>query len=79
MPPTTLGLLESLEAQGDVIVMRSLTGNFKDIALPKLGRANVLGQKVNDPGTSGNARWKSVWWDEVRERGKSGKRVEDGE
>jgi len=72
-------MLEDLETRGDLLIMRALTGAFKDLSLPKLGRDNGMGFKINDSGTSGNARWKSVWWDEVRERGRAGRRVDDGE
>lgn len=57
--------------------MRALTGaEFKDVPLPKLGRKNVHGVKITE---GRNDRWKAVWWDEIRERGRSGKRVDDGE
>ena len=79
MPPASLGMLEDLEKRGDLLIMRALTGTFKDLPLPKLGRENGMGLRINDSGSSGNARWKSVWWDEVRERGRAGKRVDDGE
>ena len=66
-----IGLLEDLEKRGDVLIMRSLTGHFKDVPLPRLGRVNGLGMGLNE---GGNGRWKSVWWDEVRERGRAGER-----
>jgi len=78
MPPASISMLEDLERRGDVLIMRALTGNFRDAPLPKLGRENGLGLRINDGASSGNGRWKTVWWDEVRERGRAGKRVDDG-
>ena len=72
-------MIEELERKGDVLVMRSLTGLFKDPPLPKLGQANVHGLKINDGGSGGYQRMRSVWWDDTRERGKAGTRVDDGE
>jgi transcription initiation factor TFIIE subunit beta len=72
-------MLEELEASEDIIIMRGLgTEAWKMCGLPRLGRASgVNGLKVNEGG--GGARMKSVWWDHVKERGRAGKRVEDGE
>ncbi len=82
MPPSSLSMLEDLERRGDVLIMRALTGPFKEPKLPDLGRENAAGLKINDSGGGGGgvgARMRSVWWDEIRERGRAGKRVDDGE
>lgn len=72
-------MLDNLERKGDILIMRALTGPFKDVALPKLGKKNSQGLKINDNGNSASQRLRTVWWDDVRERGRAGKRVEDGE
>jgi hypothetical protein len=55
--------------------MRTL-GPFRETALPPLGRKNADGLGIND---GGPGRMKSVFWDDVREKGRAGKRVDDGE
>jgi transcription initiation factor TFIIE subunit beta len=86
MPPHGNTFIENLEEKGDIMIMRNLTGilspsilrigqEFKEVPLPQLGRPNALGKKITDGGPS---RWKSIWWDEIKERGRAGKRVDDG-
>ena len=79
LPPNGLTMVEDLEKRGDVQIMRALTGSFKEAPLPRLGQTNSLGLKINDGGSSGNQRLKTVWWDELRERERAGERVDDGE
>jgi transcription initiation factor TFIIE subunit beta len=81
LPEKSISMLENLESTGDIIIMRGLgTEAWKNCGLPKLGKASgVNGMKINDNGPGGGAaRMKSVWWDHVKERGRAGKRVEDG-
>ncbi|KAK8853485.1 hypothetical protein IAR55_004192 [Kwoniella newhampshirensis] len=72
--PNGIAPLGELEEKGDILIMRALSGPFKDIPLPRLGRPNVNGLKIME---GGNARWKTVFWDHAREAGKAGKSVED--
>ncbi|GFZ51110.1 hypothetical protein JCM24511_08868 [Saitozyma sp. JCM 24511] len=65
--------LEELETGGSVLIMRTL-GPFRETALPPLGRKNADGLGIND---GGPGRMKSVFWDDVREKGRAGKRVDD--
>jgi transcription initiation factor TFIIE subunit beta len=77
-PQMALPMFDELEANGSILIMRTL-GTFRDTALPPLGRKNADGLGINDSDKGGGARLKSVFWDEVRERGRAGKRVEDGQ
>ncbi|WVO18622.1 hypothetical protein L204_106341 [Cryptococcus depauperatus] len=72
--PNGIDSLKDLEGRGDILIMRGLTGPWKDIPLPRLGRKNVNGMEITD---GGNVRWKMVFWDHLREAGKAGKRVDD--
>ncbi|WVQ84252.1 hypothetical protein IAT38_006404 [Cryptococcus sp. DSM 104549] len=72
--PQGLEQLRELEDKGDILIMRGLTGAWKDIPLPKLGRKNFNGLGVTE---GGQARWKTVFWDHLKEAGKAGKRVDD--
>ncbi|ADV24471.1 transcription initiation factor TFIIE subunit beta [Cryptococcus gattii E566] len=72
--PNGIEPLKDLEARGDILIMRGLTGAWKDIPLPRLGRKNVNGQEVME---GGSGRWKTVFWDHLREAGRAGKRVDD--
>jgi hypothetical protein len=75
--PPSLASLEALERTGEILIMRALTGQeFKDVPLPKLGRQNVNGLKITEGRSD---RWRVVWWDDVKERGRAGKRLDDGE
>jgi len=78
-------MLAEMEQKGEVLIMKALTGSFKDVALPKLG-AKVMDQStglytigLNDPGSSGYGRYRCVWWDTVRERGRAADRVDQSE
>ncbi|WRT69949.1 uncharacterized protein IL334_006940 [Kwoniella shivajii] len=72
--PNGIGPLGDLESKGDILIMRGLTGAYKDIPLPRLGRKNLNDQGINDGGAT---RWKTVFWDHEREKGLAGKRVDD--
>ncbi|OCF44547.1 transcription initiation factor TFIIE subunit beta [Kwoniella heveanensis CBS 569] len=72
--PGGVGPLAELEQKGDILIMRALTGPFKDIPLPRLGRKNINGLKINE---GGNARWKTVFWDHEKEKGLAGKKVDE--
>ncbi|WVR09679.1 hypothetical protein IAU60_006754 [Kwoniella sp. DSM 27419] len=72
--PGGINPIGELEQKGDVLIMRALTGPFKDIPLPRLGRKNLSGLKVND---GGSARWRTVFWDHEKEKGVAGKRVDE--
>ncbi|ORX40493.1 hypothetical protein BD324DRAFT_611003 [Kockovaella imperatae] len=76
LPPNGTSIIEDLERRGEIQVMRSLTGQFKDPPLPRLGRKNILGLKINDSG-NGGSRMRSLWWDDLRERDRAGKRADD--
>ena len=78
LPPNGISIIEDLERRGEVLIMRSLTGQFKDVPLPRLGKANRLGLKINDNVGGAGQRFKSIWWDDLRERDRAGKRVDDG-
>lgn len=54
------------------------TGPFQQSELPKLGRKNGLGMGIMDQEKNGMGRIRGVFWDEVRGKGRAGKRVEDG-
>lgn len=59
------------------MIMRGLTGQeFKDVALPALGQKNAFGVGITE---GRNERWKTVWWDDLKERGRAGKRQPQGE
>lgn len=73
--PELTGYLEDLEREGHVMILRSLTGKLKDAPVPSLGRSNAWGDKLNGGGPE---RWKTVFWDELRERGRAADRVDDG-
>jgi transcription initiation factor TFIIE subunit beta len=75
--PISITALEELEAKGDLMIMRGLTGQeFKDVALPALGQKNAFGIGITE---GRNERWKTVWWDDLKERGRAGKRQPQGE
>lgn len=85
LPPKYGEMLAEMEQKGEVLIMKALTGSFKDVALPKLG-AKVMDQStglytigLNDPGSSGYGRYRCVWWDTVRERGRAADRVDQSE
>ena len=71
-------MIEDLEKRGEVLVMRGLAGTFKDAPLPKLGKTNVHGLKINDQTGAPGQRFRTVWWDDLKERGRAEKRVDDG-
>jgi hypothetical protein len=74
--PECVAALEELEAKGEVQIMRSLNqGLYKDLPLPPLGRKNANKVGLME---GGEKRWKMVFWDDVTERGRGGKRVDDG-
>ena len=59
------------------MIMRGLTGQeFKDVPLPPLGQKNAFGLGITE---GRNERWKTVWWDDLKERGRTGKRLDQGE
>lgn len=66
--------LNALESDKSVLVLRGLTGRWKDAGMPPLGRPTAWGERVD----SGD-RWKMVFWDELRERGRAAERLDDGE
>ncbi|TYJ53871.1 hypothetical protein B9479_005492 [Cryptococcus floricola] len=72
--PNGVEPLKDLESRGDVMIMRGLGANFKDIPLPRLGRLNVNGEDLLGGPTT---RWKMVFWDHLKEAGRAGKRVDD--
>ena len=71
-------MIEDLENRGEVLIMRGLAGVFKDAPLPRLGKANIHGLKINDQTGAPGQRFRTVWWDDLRERGRAEKRVDDG-
>jgi transcription initiation factor TFIIE subunit beta len=74
--PISMSAIEELEAKGDLMIMRGLTGQeFKDVALPALGQKNAFGVGITEGRTE---RWKTVWWDDLQERGRAGKRQSQG-
>ncbi|KAK1922289.1 hypothetical protein DB88DRAFT_497772 [Papiliotrema laurentii] len=75
LPPNGMAMLEALERMGEIMIMKALSGSFKEIALPPLGEKNTQGLGINDLGSSGYQRYKSLWWDDTRERGRAGKRL----
>jgi transcription initiation factor TFIIE subunit beta len=75
--PISIAALEELEAKGDLMIMRGLGGTeFKDVPLPALGLKNAFGVGITE---GRNDRWKTVWWDDLKERGRTGKRLTQGE
>ncbi|KAL1405255.1 hypothetical protein Q8F55_008881 [Vanrija albida] len=66
--------MENLEKEGQILILRGLTGKFKDATLPALGRENVHGDRINGGGPE---RWRMVFWDELKERNRTVPRVED--
>lgn len=80
-PHNAVAMLEELEQQGDVLLMRTL-GPFRDSELPKLGRKNGLGHGILDSIPGQATRVKTVFYDEVRagrkRQGIKLGRVEDG-
>ncbi|WWC72290.1 uncharacterized protein I206_106252 [Kwoniella pini CBS 10737] len=72
--PNGVAPLGELESKGEILIMRGLTGPFKDIPLPRLGRKNLNGVGILE---GGNSRWKTVFWDHEREKGLAGSRVDD--
>lgn len=79
LPPNGIGMVEEMELKGEILIMKALTGQFKDLPLPPLGMPNVHGLKINDQGGPGALRFKMVFWDDMNERGRTGKRVDQGE
>lgn len=74
--PISLNALDELEQKGDLMIMRGLTGQeFKDVPLPHLGMKNAFGVGITE---GKNERWKTVWWDDLKERGRTGKRLDQG-
>jgi transcription initiation factor TFIIE subunit beta len=73
--PDLPGYTEELEKDGSIMILRSLTGRLKDAPLPPLGRENAWGEKLN---AGGPERWKTIFFDTIRENGRSTARVEDG-
>ena len=71
-------MLEEMEKEGKIQIMKALSGSFKDGVLPPLGGQNVHGLGINDLGNSGYQRFRSVWWDDAVERGRAGKRLDQG-
>jgi transcription initiation factor TFIIE subunit beta len=69
-------LMEELERDGQILILRSQTGKYKDAPLPELGRANAWGERIS---AGGPERWRSVFWDDLKERNRTVPRVEDGE
>lgn len=69
--------LVDLEKTGEVLLARAI-GPFAHSDLPKLGRKNGLGLGISDL-EKGASRIRGVFWDEVRGRGRAGKRVDEGE
>lgn len=79
LPQNGIGMLEDMEKKGEILIMKALTGSFKDIPLPPLGMPNLHGFKINDQGVAGAQRFRMVFWDDMNERGRTGKRVDQGE
>jgi len=75
--PISIAALEELETKGDLLIMRGLGGaEFKDVPLPALGQKNAFGVGITE---GRNDRWKTAWWDDLKERGRTGKRLTQGE
>lgn len=74
--PELPAFMEELEKDGSVLILRSLTGKLKDAPLPELGRENAWGEKLN---AGGPERWKTVFFDTIRENSRATSRVDDGE
>lgn len=74
--PELPGYMEELEKDGSVLILRSLTGKLKDAPLPELGRSNAWGEKLN---AGGPERWRTVFFDTIRENNRATSRVDDGE
>lgn len=74
--PELPAYMEELEKDGSVLILRSLTGKLKDAPLPELGRANAWGEKLN---AGGPERWRTVFFDTIRENSRATNRVDDGE
>ncbi|KAL7424014.1 hypothetical protein Q5752_001599 [Cryptotrichosporon argae] len=72
--PEAAQYVDELERNGDVLVLRSLAGRLKDAPLPALGRQNGFGEKIN---AGGQERWRMIFWDDLKERGRAGIRVDD--
>lgn len=73
--PQVVPALEELEKEGKVMIMRGFTGILNQFPLPPLGGARPDGSTVMDGGA---ARWRGVFWDEVRERGEDATKIDDG-
>lgn len=73
--PELVAYMEELEKDGSILILRSLTGKLKDAPLPALGKENAWGDKLNGGGPE---RWRTVFWDELKERGRAADRVDDG-
>lgn len=69
-------MIEELEREGQILILRSLTGKLKDAPLPELGRENAWGERLN---AGGPERWRTIFWDDLKERNRTAARVEDGE
>lgn len=74
--PELVAYMEELEKDGSILILRSLTGKLKDAPLPALGKENAWGDKLNGGGPE---RWRTVFWDELKERGRAADRVDDGQ
>lgn len=68
-------LVEELERDGQILILRSLTGRLKDAPLPELGRENGFGERLN---AGGPERWRTIFWDDLKERNRTAPRAEDG-
>ena len=79
LPPNGLQWFQAMEEKGEILIIKSLTGSFKDLPLPKMGMKNAAGIGIDEPGTSGFSRFKSAWWDEIKERGRAAERVDQCE
>lgn len=73
--PELTGFLEELEKEGQVLILRSLTGKLKDAPLPELGRENAWGERLN---AGGPERFRTIFWDDLKERSRASARVDDG-
>jgi hypothetical protein len=69
-------MINELQREGQILVMRSLTGKFKDWTLPPLGRPYANGEAFD---AGGAERWRTFWWDDLKERNRTAPRAEDGE
>lgn len=68
-------MIDELEKDGQILILRSLTGKLKDAPLPELGRENAWGERLN---AGGPERWRTIFWDDLKERNRTAPRAEDG-